>query len=137
MRFYTLVCWLGFWTYQPLNAIYCQILLYIYIYIYSVSSTETDINTRLVKTYDQLSISYKSYRSQTWPIQWNAVFPGSGRIGTTVWMHYMDHNKKWGEKSWRQLHKNAASNIEHVLETALHKAAAVRPLTTHHENYPI
>ena len=39
-------------------------------------------------------------------------------------------------KAWRQLHKNAASNIEQVLEAASHKAAAVRPLTTHHENYP-
>ena len=32
--------------------------------------------------------------------------------------------------------KNAASNIEQILEAALHKAAVVRPLTTHHENYP-
>ena len=35
-----------------------------------------------------------------------------------------------------QLHKNAASNIEKVLEVAPHKAAAVRPPTTNHENYP-
>ena len=35
----------------------------------------------------------------------------------------------------RQLHKNAASNIEQVLETTPHKAAAIRPPTTHHENY--
>ena len=41
-----------------------------------------------------------------------------------------------GEKGWGQLHKNAASNIEQVLKAAPHKAAAVRPLTTHHENYP-
>ena len=40
-----------------------------------------------------------------------------------------------GEKAWRQLHKNAASNIEQVLKTAPLKAAAVRPPTTHHENY--
>ena len=33
------------------------------------------------------------------------------------------------------LHKNAASNIEQVLEAAPHKAVAVRPPTTHHENY--
>ena len=33
-----------------------------------------------------------------------------------------------GEKAWRQLRKNAASNIEQVLETAPHKAAAVRHL---------
>ena len=31
----------------------------------------------------------------------------------------------------QQLHKNAASNIEQVLETTPHKAAAVRPPTTH------
>ena len=28
-----------------------------------------------------------------------------------------------------------ASNTEQVLEAAPHKIAAVRPLTTHHENY--
>ena len=42
----------------------------------------------------------------------------------------MDTNKTYGEKAWRQLHKNAVSNIEQVLE-----AAAVRPSTTHHEIY--
>ena len=41
-----------------------------------------------------------------------------------------------GEKAWRQLHKNAASNIEQVLEATPHKAAAIRPPTTHQENYP-
>ena len=50
-------------------------------------------------------------------------------------MHYMDANKTYGEKAWRQLYKNAASNIKQVLEAALYKIAAVRPLTTHHENY--
>ena len=40
-----------------------------------------------------------------------------------------------GEKAWRQLHKNAASNIEQVLEATPHKAAAIQPPTTHHENY--
>ena len=40
------------------------------------------------------------------------------------------------EKASRHLQKNAASNIEQVLEVAPHKAAAVWPLTTHHENYP-
>ena len=36
-----------------------------------------------------------------------------------------------------KLYKNAASNIERVLEAAPYKAAAVRPPTTHHENYQI
>ena len=40
------------------------------------------------------------------------------------------------EKAWLQLHKNAVSNNEQVLEAAPHKAAAVRPPSTHHENYP-
>ena len=50
-------------------------------------------------------------------------------------MHYMDTNLMDGKKAWRQLHKNAASNIEQVLEAATHKTAAVRPTTTLHENY--
>ena len=39
------------------------------------------------------------------------------------------------KKACRQQHKNASSNIKQVLEAAPHKAAAVRPPTTHHENY--
>ena len=50
-------------------------------------------------------------------------------------MQYIDANKTYGEKAWRQLQKNAASNIEQVLEAAPHKAAAVRPPTTYHDNY--
>ena len=38
-----------------------------------------------------------------------------------------------GEKAWQQLHKNAASNIEQVMEATLHKAATVRPPTTHYK----
>ena len=50
-----------------------------------VSSTETDINTRVVKA-RQLSIGYRSYGSQTWPIKWNAIFfPRSGHVNTPVW----------------------------------------------------
>ena len=65
-----------------------------------------------------------------------SFFPSSCRIDTAIWMHYMDANKTYGEKAWRQLHKNPASNTEQVLEAAPHKAAAVRPLSLHHENYP-
>ena len=42
----------------------------------------------------------------------------------------------YGEKVRRQLHKIVASNIEQVLEAVPNKAAAVRPPTTHHKNYP-
>ena len=51
-------------------------------------------------------------------------------------MHFMDADWTYGEKAWRQLHENAASNIEQVLDAAPQKAAAVLPPTTHHENYP-
>ena len=43
----------------------------------------------------------------------------------------------YGEKAWKQLHKNAASNIEQVLEATYHKTVAIRPSTTPHENYQI
>ena len=36
----------------------------------------------------------------------------------------------------KQLHENDASIMEQVLETLLHKATAVQPLTTHHKHYP-
>ena len=51
-------------------------------------------------------------------------------------MHLMDADKTYGEKAWQQLHKNAVSGIEQVLGATPNKTAAVRPLTTHHENYP-
>ena len=35
----------------------------------------------------------------------------------------------------KQLHKNAVSNVEQVLEATPNKAAAVRPPNSHHENY--
>ena len=43
--------------------------------------------------------------------------------------------KTTGEEARRQLHKNAAGNIEKVLTATLHKAPTVRPPTSHHENY--
>ena len=51
-------------------------------------------------------------------------------------MHHVDANKLYGEKAWWQLHKNATSCIEQVLEATPNKIAVVRPPTTHHENYP-
>ena len=42
-------------------------------------------------------------------------------------MHYLDANKTPGEKARQQLHKNAASNIEQVMEATLHKAPTTRP----------
>ena len=50
-------------------------------------------------------------------------------------MHYIDSNKTAGEEARRQLHKNAASNIERVLAATLNKTPTVRPPASHHENY--
>ena len=36
----------------------------------------------------------------------------------------------------RQLHKNAMSHIEQVMEATPNKIAGVRLPTTHHDNYP-
>ena len=36
----------------------------------------------------------------------------------------------------KQLHKNTARNIKQIQEAAPGKAATIRPLTTHYENYP-
>ena len=43
-----------------------------------------------------------------------------------VWMHHMDADLSFGEKVWRQSHKNAASWTEQVLVATSHKVAALR-----------
>ena len=40
-------------------------------------------------------------------------------------MHYLDANKTAGEEARRQLHKNAASNIEQNLAATPHKALTI------------
>ena len=47
----------------------------------------------------------------------------------------MEANKTNGEKAWRQLLKNSSNCIEQAQEAKPLKTAAVRPPTTHHENY--
>ena len=47
--------------------------------------------------------------------EYHTPLPGSGRVDTAVWMHYLDANKTAGEEARRQLHKNAPSNLEQVL----------------------
>ena len=41
-----------------------------------------------------------------------------------------------GEKARRQLHKNAASNLEQVLAATPHKTPTIRPHASYRENYP-
>ena len=51
-------------------------------------------------------------------------------------MHYMDSKKTAGEKARRQLHKNAASNLEHVLAATPHKAPTIQPSASHYKTDP-
>ena len=41
---------------------------------------------------------------------------------------------KAGEEARRQLHKNAASNLEQVLAATPHKTPTVQPPASYHEN---
>ena len=103
--------------------------------ISSVSSTESDvdISSKCVDFY-WLVIDHM----EVWFIQWNKMgfLPGCGYVSTTVWMHHMDTNKAHGEKARWELHKNAISYFEQILETIPHETTAVWPLTSHLKNHP-
>ena len=98
----------------------------------SVSSTETDINTRRAKAWtsiNRLSVIWKSDLTNKMKRSFfQAAIVPILLYGCTTWTLTKLMEKK-------QLHKNAASNIEQVLETASHKVAAIWPPTTHRENY--
>ena len=47
----------------------------------------------------------------------------------------MDAVSAYGEKVWRQLHKNATSSIEVILVATSHKTAVERLPATHLENH--
>ena len=93
----------------------------------------------LNKSKRQLSAKQQLYghHMEVRPDRWNKTqfFPRSGRISTTTWMDHVDAKKAYGEKAWRQLHRNSSSCIEQFLEATLHKTTTTRPPTTHHENY--
>ena len=66
-----------------------------------------------LRSHGQLSIGYRSYESQAWPIKWNAVSSGGGRINTAIWTLTKRLEKKINgnytkmlrailNKSWRQ-----------------------------------
>ena len=84
----------------------------------SVWSTEKDIDTRLTKAWtaiDKLSIIWKSDLTDKMKCSFfQAAVMLIVLYGCTTWM--------LREKARRQLHKNAASNIEQVLEATPHKA---------------
>ena len=100
----------------------------------SVSSTETDINTRVAKAWTAIDKQLVIWKSDLTDKMKCSFFKQQ-----SCWYcymgHFMDTNKTYGEKTWWQLHKNATSNIEQLLEAAPHKVAAVQPPTTHHKNH--
>ena len=80
----------------------------------------------------------KENHSKLFQNRWDQtqLLPGSGRVDTAIWMHYMDANKTSGEEARRQLHKYVESNIEQVQAATPYKAPTIRPPASHHENYP-
>ena len=62
--------------------------------------------------------------------------PSSSRIDIAVWVHHLDANKKARKEARRQLHKDVGSSIKKDLAPTPHKASTMRPLISHHENYP-
>ena len=85
-----------------------------------------NIDTRLTKAWtaiNRLSIIWKSDLTD----KMKRSFFRERRIDTAIWMHNMDSNKTAGEEARRQLHKNAASNLEQFLAATPHKTPTVRP----------
>ena len=95
----------------------------------SVKSSENDINTRLAKawtTIDRLSVIWKSELSDKRKLNFFQAVVVSIRM-----IHHMDADKPYREKAWRQLHKNATSYTEQILEATSQKTAAVRTPTSY------
>ena len=102
----------------------------------SVSSTEKDIDTPLTKAWtaiDKLSIIWKSALTD----KMKRCFFQAGVVSILLYgFTTCTLTKRLEKKARRQLHKNAASNTEQVLEATPHKAPTIRPPMSHHENYP-
>ena len=100
----------------------------------SVSSAEKDIDTRLTKAWtaiDRLSIIWKSDLTDKMKRGFfQAAVVSILLYGCTTW------TLTPGEEARRQLHKNAASNIEQVRAATPNKAPTIWPPASHHENYP-
>ena len=101
----------------------------------SVESTEKDIETRLTKAWtaiNRLSVIWKSDLTDRMK---RSFFQAAVTSILAIWLHYMDANKTAGEEARRQLHKNAACNLEQVLAATPHKTPTVRSPAYYHENY--
>ena len=58
-------------------------------------------------------------------------FPNSGHVNSTIWMHHMDADKSYREKARQELHKNATSYTEQILEATSHNTAGLWSSTSH------
>ena len=100
----------------------------------SVASTEKDIDTRLTKAWtaiNRLSIIWKSDLTDKMKRSFfQAAVTSMLLYGCTTWTL-----TKPGEEARRQLHKNAASNLEKVLAATPLKTPTVRPPASYPENY--
>ena len=56
-------------------------------------------------------------------------------VDTTLWMHHMNADKMHREKTSWELHNNATSYFEQILEATPHETTVVRPLTSHLKNH--
>ena len=51
----------------------------------------------------------------------------SGCVSSSVWMHHMDADKTYWEKARQEVHKNAMSYIEQILEATSLETTVVWP----------
>ena len=65
---------------------------------------------------------------------WYYSLPNSTELNSLIKKNEQ-YNKTAREEARRQLHKNAASNLEQVLAATPHKTPTVRPPASYHENY--
>ena len=95
----------------------------------SVASTEKDIDTRLTKAWtatNRLSIIWKSDLTDKMKRSFfQAAVTSILLYGCTTWTR----------EAGRQLHKNAACNLEQVLAATPDKTPTARPPASYHENY--
>ena len=61
-------------------------------------STQNGGSLKLVDKFTYLGSSISSTKNTRLAIKWNPIFPSSGRVKTTIWMHHMDTDKTHGKK---------------------------------------
>ena len=59
-----------------------------------------------------------------------------GCVGTTIWLSHVDSKETFEEKVWWELHKNAMTCFEQILQTTNRKEAAVRKLFSYLRTHP-